>query len=333
MGSFVCGGLIMIHYESSYFNGEYVDDFFVEAKMKHAWAAQIEVMEQIRRVCDKHSIKFFADWGTLLGAVRHKGYIPWDDDLDLGMLRDDYERFIQVAQNELEGGLVLKSLYNDSEHDNVICRVVSGKSMNFDKEYLKRYHNCPYVVGVDIFPIDYITRDDEKLRYQLDMINLMMKTVASIPENPPYDEDVLQLIKSIEEVLNVKLDKSNRIRHELKKQVDLLCGMYGAKDSDEVCSMLHLALVRDYRIKKESYEKVIEMPFENTTIPVPAGYDEILRVKYSDNYMTPRKGGGSHEYPFYKKQEQGLADVINEEFGITISKEELDELIRQKIYE
>ena len=63
--------------------------------------AQLEIAKEIKRVCDENNIKYFLDSGTLLGAVLHKGFIPWDDDMDIGMLRDEYEKFLQIAPEKL----------------------------------------------------------------------------------------------------------------------------------------------------------------------------------------------------------------------------------------
>ena len=81
--------------------GEYREGFFVEEKMKRAWAAEMEVLKEIDRICNAHGIQYFADSGTLLGAVRHKGFIPWDDDIDIAMKREDYQKFLAVAPKEL----------------------------------------------------------------------------------------------------------------------------------------------------------------------------------------------------------------------------------------
>ena len=78
-----------------YYQGETRDGFYIEPMMKCAWAAHLEVLRKIDIICRENDIRYFADWGTLLGAIRHKGYIPWDDDLDICMLRPDLERFLE----------------------------------------------------------------------------------------------------------------------------------------------------------------------------------------------------------------------------------------------
>ena len=77
-----------------YFEDEVRDGFYVSSMMKKAWAAQLEVLYEVQQMCERHHIEFFAEWGTLLGAVRHGGMIPWDDDLDICMLSKEYNRFL-----------------------------------------------------------------------------------------------------------------------------------------------------------------------------------------------------------------------------------------------
>ena len=204
--------------------------------------------------------------------------------------------------------------------------------MNFEKEFLEQFYGCPYVVGIDIFPIDNITEDKGKLEAQIQALQFILKAAASVPEEPPYDEDVLELMKQIENKFGIPIDYNNRFPHELKKIYDIICGAYMDEDAREVTSMIDLANGWDYHAKKEWYEQIIEMPFENTTIPVPIGYDGLLRIKYGEDYMTPRKVETPH-YPFYKEQMLGLKEVMEKEFNQSISDEMMEQIIDMKVAE
>ena len=86
-------------FPKEYFYDEVREGFYISGMMKRSWAAQLEVLDEVDRVCRKYGIKWFADCGTLLGAVRHKGFIPWDDDVDLIMPRPDYMKFLNKIKN------------------------------------------------------------------------------------------------------------------------------------------------------------------------------------------------------------------------------------------
>ena len=76
------------------------DGYFIDVTMKEAWKEMLDITEEIVRLCDKHNLNYSIAAGTLLGAVRHKGFIPWDDDVDLHMPRPDYDRFLEIAEKE-----------------------------------------------------------------------------------------------------------------------------------------------------------------------------------------------------------------------------------------
>ena len=87
-----------MEFKPDFFKGEIRDGFYIEPMMKCAWAVQMDVLEDIQKLCRANNIQYFADGGTLLGTIRHQGYIPWDDDIDIAVLRKDYDRLIEILR-------------------------------------------------------------------------------------------------------------------------------------------------------------------------------------------------------------------------------------------
>ena len=320
-------------FDDGYFREETREGFVIAEDMKRAWAAQLEVLEEVKRVCGILEIKFFADWGTLLGAVRHHGFIPWDDDMDIAMLRKDYMRFLSEAPVLLEKYYEIKSVYNDPEDDTIKARIINGRHICFETDFLARFHGCPYVVGIDIFPVDNITDDKRALDKQIESLRFLLRTAESVPEKGPYGAEVLELMKKIEKTFGIPVNYNNRLKHELKRIYDVVCSLYHDENSAEVCSMIDFAEGWDYHAKREWYEDICELSFENTTIPVPEGYDGLLQIKYGKDYMTPRNVGSSHDYPFYKSQIEELRLVMQKEFNTEFTTEEVIRLIHAKVKE
>ena len=318
--------------DDKFFQDEERCGFWVESKMKRFWASEIEVLEEIRRVCKKHNIKWFADWGTMLGAVRHKGFIPWDDDIDICMLRDDWNRFAEVAPKELGKWFEVSNLYNDVSQDNCIMRVINNRHMCFEEDFLKKFHMCPFSAGIDVFPIDYIPRDREKDKQLVHLVKTLMITAATVSEESPYTQDDKDIVKMWENTLGVHINWNNRLFHEMKKLVDIAMQQCDSVDADEVCSMMMRQIGQDYHIPKEYDEEWVEMPFEYTTVPVPKNYDYILKIEYGDTYMTPEKAVAGHDYPVYKEQEIALKDVLEAEFNVKMELKDVQNLIDMKVF-
>ena len=297
-----------MRFDDSYFQGEEREGFFVEDKMKRAWAAQIEVLEEIDRICSRHNIMYYAGYGTMLGAVRHKGFIPWDDDMDLYMLRDEYERFLSVVQQEMPEDYRLYNMYTDAKYDEIFSRIVNSDKINFADEYLEKYHGCPYVVGIDIFPLDFLpgNEDEKKLQYDLYAFVLTTKYKVGKP-----DEDIEARLAHIEDLCQVELKRDETLRRQLLMLADKLSCLYRRSESEHV-AIIH-SNVNGFTavMRKEWYEDVVRMPFENTSIPVPKNYDDCLRAIYGPDYMTPIRMV-AHEYPFYKKQDRILQNALKE---------------------
>ena len=317
-------------FEKEYFEDEVRDGFYVPAQMKHAWAAQLEVLNDIDKACTENEIQYFAEWGTLLGAVRHHGFIPWDDDMDICMKRADYEKFLRIYDKIMPENYTIYNITTDTETDDFLSRVINGRSINFDKIHLEKYHGFPYSAGIDIFPLDFIAPDEDDDKYHREVIaivNTLAKTIRGMQEDESLmtEEaiaDVKEDVKHIEKLCNITIDEDADLVQQLNILVDRLCGLY-TEDESEYITLMPLwldvnGIWRDgerYRFPKDYYTKTVRLPFENTTIPVPYAYDKILKTKYGD-YKQFVHEWGTHDYPFYERQ----IDILKRE-DVTISKE------------
>ncbi|MGN0345696.1 MAG: LicD family protein [Lachnospiraceae bacterium] len=318
-----------LSWENYNFQSEYVDGFYVMEMVKRSWAAQLEVYDIIRNICEKHDIRFFADWGTLLGAVRHNGFVPWDDDMDIGMKRKDLMKFLSVAGEELPEGFLLLSPYCNAERKSIITRVVNSGGVCFSESHLAKFHNCPYVVGLDIFPIDTIPREQEKMEQQRMLLNYMREIDSYISMGTIGAEELEDLCNTVSSVLGLKLSAQLPVTQRFYILWDQLCGMYSEADGDELSSIYDFAAGWDYRIPKSEYGESIAWPFMQTSIPVPVGYDHILRVKYR-NYERKKIGGSSHMYPAFRDQENMLKAYLKKN-EMTLNPQ-LQSLLEEKKY-
>lgn len=132
----------------SLYNGEHTT-------LRRAQLRMLDILSTVSAICDKHSIPYWIDYGTLLGAVRHKGFIPWDDDLDISILKKDYEKLSKVLTNELPKHLIFQDWRNEKKLTFKLAKVRDINSY-YDDGITKRGEMKYQGIFVDIFPVDYI---------------------------------------------------------------------------------------------------------------------------------------------------------------------------------
>ena len=296
----------MAYFPKDYFQGETRDGFYIEPMMKCAWAAMVEVLEVFAEICDKHNIPYFAAYGTLLGAVRHQGFIPWDDDMDICMFREDYEHFLEIAPAEFPAGWGVLSIHNNPFHDQLHALVKNTNKIDYSPEHLKRFHGCPYSVGLDLFPLDVMAPTPEEDQTICELLKILVYT-AQLYEKSPLQAQ--QLLPDIEGMCNVTLDPSQNIKNQLMQLADQISRIYNTTNGIDIINYALHASSSEPELQATWFQDSISLPFETVTISAPVGYDAVLK-QYFGNYMIPVQGTQSHEYPFYKKQERILAECL-----------------------
>ena len=319
----------MVEFSHEYFEDEVRDGFYVNGLMKKCWAAQIEVLSDIASVCAKYNIRWFADCGTLLGAVRHGGFIPWDDDLDICMFREDYVRFLSVAEKELKsiyGNYRVHNFHNEDFWE-MISRVDNATTIEYSEEHLAKFHGYPFRAGVDIFPLDYMceNRAEEEERM---FAAQMVFTLASREDLEELNDDVLSYLDDIEFSLGAHFDRNNQLRRQLFAMGEALFSMYKREESNHALLMPFWLKDESHVYPLELYENTVMIPFENVWIPAPAMYNEVLKIEYGD-YMKIVRSGSAHEYPYHDEYIKMLNDNMGERspFWKKVSKEEVVENI------
>ena len=307
----------MIQFEPSFFEEEVRDGFTITPMMKRAWAAQMEVLMDVDRICRAHGIKYFVNWGTLLGAVRHKGFIPWDDDIDIVMLRDDYQKFCRLKEQLAVQGYEIVNVNNDAEYDNMIARVVNGRYVDIGDVRLSKFHNCPYVVGVDIDILDCKAKDPDEDQIQLEMVGIVLQSVSAVSQYENGEctfEELKAFLEQVAGLCGVSFNYEKPLKQQLRVLGEQLCMLYRLDEVDEVQGLVYRVSHRpNYFMPKEWFSEIIYMPFEGVIeVPVPVGYDGLLQLAYGDDYMTPRSTWQAHGYPFYKDQEKVLAKFLKD---------------------
>lgn len=292
-------------FPQGYFEDEEREGFLVESMMKRAWAAQLVVLQEIDRICKKHNITYFADFGTLLGAVRHKGFIPWDDDMDISMKRKDFQKFLQVVDKEFTGEYRLHTAERKERYGNTFPRVVNSHQISFTNERMEEFFGFPYIVGVDIFILDALPREKEEQDILHSIMVILFGTLEACMKG---EESIEENLLKIEEFLKVKIDRKGNVRQQILILIDKVGQLYGEDEADEFSTVSGFAKSQNFRLKKEWYRETVYLPFENILVPAPIDYASVLSYEYGD-YLKPVRGN-NHDYPFYKKQQRALEETL-----------------------
>lgn len=236
---------------------------------------QLDILKHVDAFCKQNGIKYFLSGGSMIGAVRHHGYIPWDDDIDLMLLRDDYERLISLYTKKDNSEFKLHHFKLEKGYLKPFVKIDNSNTI------LEEYAEDPIEMGVniDIFPIDVVPNEKSKQikmykRFQLYKNLINIKIIKESTSRAWYKNLLVfishQLLSFLPMKSLIKALERNAIQY--KGTVSDYCGVavwgYGVKEIN----------------LRKNWDDVMEVDFENTKAPIPCGYDNYLTSVYG-NYM------------------------------------------------
>ncbi|MBQ9705947.1 MAG: LicD family protein [Paludibacteraceae bacterium] len=273
---------------------EMPDDFFKEdigsccqfdTMLKKLWAVELDLLNEFIKVCETNNLRYFVTFGTLLGTIRHKGFIPWDDDVDVIMPRDDFDKLLQIGNTVFKFPYFFQTPLSEKKpffrtHPQLRNSLTTGAIASDVKKDINRG------IFMDIFVLDEVALEEvNDHRKRLGKYRNIGLTISSpLNLHCPFAKKVKRIIKYLLYRMMYNQQQVFRLFH---KEAAKFAGKgYGL--------LAHTTLLyQDAAIwDKADWDGYILMPFENLKVRVPVGYHNIL-TKHYGNYMTPHKTAGN----------------------------------------
>lgn len=251
---------------------------------------ELEILDEFLRICNMYDLKYFLSGGTCLGAVRHQGFIPWDDDIDISMPREDYERFCSIAQDELDERFVLQNYFTEPN-----CGLVFGKIRRKGTLYSETYSahlDMNQGVWIDLFPYDKVSDDAERRNKLYNKITFwknlyIIRCGYRFPENRSV---ALKLAYYAAKAASILFSKTY-----LVKKIDKLCQQLNEGSDHYVIPYGGAHTLEQELIPVSMIEDYAEVEFEGRRCKTLANYKVYLTNLYGDYMKLPseneRKGG------------------------------------------
>lgn len=264
---------------------EIIDGYLVSAKMKRVWSLELDLFNKFVSVCEKYGLKYYVMFGTLLGAVRHKGFIPWDDDIDVCMMRDDYDKLRKIGPASFEAPYFFQTTATEKEgffrtHVQIRNSNTTAAIVGDDGTY-----NCG--IFLDVFVLDEVPSN--RIKFHRNLLKYTTKIYSSGVKKRP--QGISAVMKWMVKKMIYKLFYGGSpliVYEKFQKR----SAMFKGKN----CDMLAHTEIKyaDGEVwEKKNFEKTVLLDFESVKVCAPSGYDEVLRHKYGDYMIIPENKGGT----------------------------------------
>lgn len=248
---------------------------------------QLEILKVVDKICEKHGIKYWLAGGTQLGAVRHKGFIPWDDDLDIDMLRADYDRFLNVARKELPEEYYLQDWFTEKSYGLPFAKIRKNNTLYVEagSQYSKSHHG----IYIDIFPCDNFPTDEANFKQVSFYMNYVFRVILIGCGYTPWYNDHGFSLKRWMMYLPVRFIAMFCNIAKLKKQYVNVVTKSNMKNLDKVFNSCEPGDEK-LPINREIVTQLQKHSFEDGKFWIPIDYDTYLKNAYGDYMTLPPEG-------------------------------------------
>lgn len=267
--------------------------------LKRLQKIEVDMLKDFNELCEKHDIDYFAIAGTAIGAVRHKGFVPWDDDIDIGMTRENYEKFLKIAKKEYSDKYdVLNAETN--EHYPLMTTMWSKKGTKFVVEYFKDL-DVEFGVFLDIQCFDNIPDDENKMRSQARRAWIWGKILILRNIKRPVlyvDGFKSKIIYAICYMVHYALKLFHITPKFIYNQAKKAATQYNNEDTNRLAFFYDTQLYTSI-IEKNIIEPTVWTEFEGSKIKIPNDVHNFLSQRYGD-YMQLPPEDKRHNHPPYE---------------------------------
>lgn len=274
-----------MYFEDKFFEAEERCGYHISKKMKKVWAVELKLLDYFDQLCREHNLRYYIAYGTLLGAVRHQGFIPWDDDIDVVMFRDDYEKLKVIAGEVVEYPYFFQNSYTDTMIW-AFAKLRDSRTTAIEfPDFPSEFHQG---IFIDIFPLDDVP-DNTSMK---PIIGEMQREIWMSIVEPERLKGLIDRGQQLVLDADILLELLRMpIRERMKMFEDFSASRFGASSR---VNFLTDDFVGYPNMLREWYADTVYLPFENMAVPAPAAYESLLSCLYGD-YMTPAQIPNMHE--------------------------------------
>lgn len=252
---------------------------------------QLDILKEVKRVCEKHNLVFYIMNGTCLGAIRHKGAIPWDDDIDIGMYVEDFDKLVTL-QAEFEDKYFIQTIDTDPEFRTMIARIRLQGTTIIEKDFIDC--NINHGVFIDIYPL--FSYPQNRITEQILSWESLLYRLLLDNSVPKHHGKAAMVVGNIIHILIPSSLKKKIIKNIHKK-------LRGGEPHSRYVAFLYgldVQLFKTIKYERTWFGKPVMVQYENVFLPAPTNWDSYLKIRYNNYMKLPpvEKRNSYHSFEF-----------------------------------